>query len=185
MPGYDIGKELFTKIESEGFSCEQEMSLGPLLVNFYGYKKVRYGLLPYSLHYYVFQLPSELRPNLQYVLGLHVAARGFTNNFKNTKSKWYRFRVPITATIIISQNGYDKNTIMKIRSRKQRYQMGDCNTIVLVDTSEMRLYKLDKVGFIGSLPLKRVNKYTYSLLEEVGKKIGSTINGTSGTSINK
>jgi hypothetical protein len=167
MPGYDLGKEIFAKMESEGFSCEENMSLGPLLVTFYGSKVVRYGLLPYSLHYYVFQLPSELQPNLQYVFGLHALARGFTNNFKNTGSKWYRFRVPITVTLIISQNGYDENTILKICSRKQPYQMGDCNTIVLVDASKMRLYNLDKVGFVGSLPLKRVNKYTFSLLEEI------------------
>lgn len=168
MPGYDLGEELFFKIESKGFSCEENMSLGPLLVNFYGSKEVRYGLLPYDLHYYIFQPPSELQPNLQYVFGLHALARGFTNNFKNTRSKWYRFRVPITVTLFISQKGYDENTILKICSRKQRYQMGDCNTIVLVDTLKMRLYKLDKLGFIGSLPLKHAIKFTCSLLEEVG-----------------
>jgi len=168
MRGYELGKELFAKMQSEDFSCEENISLGPLLVNFYGSKRVRYGLLPYYLHYYVFQLPSESRPSLQYVLGLHALARGFTDNFKSMRSRWYRFTVPITVTLIISQNGYDESTILKVGSRKQRYQMGDCNNIVLVDTLKMRLYKLDKFGFIGSFPLKRVIKYTCSLLEEVG-----------------
>jgi len=168
MISYELSKKFSAKMESEGFSCEENISLGPVLANFCGSKKVRYGLLPYYLHYYVFQLPPELRPNLQYILGLHALARGFTDNFKTMRSKWYRFRVPITVTLIISQHSYDESTMLKIRSQKQRYQMGDCNTIVLVDTSKMRIYKLNKIGFFGSLPLKRVNKYTCSLLEEVG-----------------
>jgi len=105
--------------------------------------------------------------------------RGFTDNFKNVRSKWYRFRVPITVTLIISENGYDEETILRIRSTKQRYQMGDCNTIILVDISKSRIYMLNRFGFIGSLPLKRVNKYTCSLLAEIGlNEYGKNGDGT-------
>ena len=179
MSGHELSKRFLAKLESEGFLCQKETSLGPLSVDFYGCKNVRYGLLPYYLHYYVFQLTSDLWPSLQYVLGLHALVRGFTDNFKNVRSKWYRFRVPITVTLIISENGYDEETILRIRSTKQRYQMGDCNTIILVDISKSRIYMLNRFGFIGSLPLKRVNKYTCSLLAEIGlNEYGKNGDGT-------
>jgi hypothetical protein len=168
MSDHELSKRFLAKMESEGFLCQKATSLGSLSVYFYCCKNVRYGLLQYYLHYYVFQLSSELQPSLQYVLVLHALARGFTNNFRNMKSRWYRFRVPITVTLIISDNGYDEETILKICSTKQRHQMGDCNTILLVDTSKKQVYKLNKLGFIGFLPLKRVNKYTCSLLAEIG-----------------
>lgn len=164
----EITKNLLLKFKSEYFQCEENINLGTVSATFYAYKKVRwYAIFPNLIHYYVFEISNNTVIDVNHVLSLHSIARNYTDKFKNKCSRWFRWGIPITVTLILSKNGFDNETIQEIKNIKQRYQMGDVNTIVLVNIAKREIYTLKKTGYVGCLPLARINKYTVNLFKEI------------------
>lgn len=158
---------LLSELQSAGFSCEEHLHIGPIDSSLYGSKKVRWFLaIPYHIHCYLFLTPPDVQPDAQYVLGLHSIARGFTDRFRNRRSRYFRWTIPITTTLIFSRSGFTEDAIDAISARQQRYQMGNVNTIMLLDGSKMLVYRLTKTGF--NRPLKRVHRLARSLVEGLG-----------------
>ena len=169
MTGDTLAQGLLPSLQSAGLSCVERFRLGLMEAALYGCKKVRWCLLlPYRLHCYLFLAPAGVQPDAPHVLGLNSLARGFTDRFKNRRSRYFRWTVPITITLIFSEKGFSEDAVAEVSTRKQRYQMGDVNVVILLDGSKMSVHRLARFGFIGSLPLKRVHKLVCALLSHVG-----------------
>jgi len=163
----DILNNILGKMKSESFSCKENLNLGSLSANFYAGKKVWWYIIwPNFIHYYMFEVPIS-NINLQYILGLHALARSYTDRFKNKRSRWLRWMIPITVTIAVSENGFSEDVIHEIENKKQRCQMGDINTIILVDALKKQIHHLKKTGFIARAPLEKINKYTTELFSKI------------------
>ena len=128
-------------------------------------RKIRWGISLYSIHYYMFEDSCTGYKDLDSIFSLNALARAYTDRFKHKRSQWFRFRVPITATVITSPSGFPDIVINTISKWKPRYQMGDTNSILLVDSGKQEMYSLQHIGFIGCFPLKRITKQTSRLLK--------------------
>jgi hypothetical protein len=165
----NVENNLLASLEAKGFSSERNLYLGPITASAYCCKKVWWYLIfPYYLHCYFFSPEVETPLDLRYVLTINSAARIHTDRFKNKRSRWIRFRVPVTATVIFSRNGFTENSIHDIQEKKQRYQMGDVNAIFLIDTSQNKIYALQKYGVLGCLPLYSINRLIGTLFQTRG-----------------
>ncbi len=157
---------ILQKLKSEGYECTQDVSLGPAQASLCGSRKVRWGgVFPYYIHYYVFDVSCISPVDLDYILGLNALARAHTDRFKHKRSRWFRLRIPITATVVLSPSGFLDNVVVEISKKKQRYQMGDVNSILLVDSEKRLLHSLQHMGLMACAPLKRIARHTSSLLE--------------------
>jgi hypothetical protein len=163
----DISNSLRAKLKLEGFSCEESLNLGAVQTIFYAGKKVRWYIFwPNFIHYYVIEI-SKPNADFRNILGLHSSALAYTNKVKNPIPRWLRWCIPITVTVIISENGFSEDALYGIQNKKPRLQLGGVNSIILVDVSKSRTYNLKRFGLIGVLPLKRINEYTVNLLSEI------------------
>jgi len=159
---------ILQSLQSGGYECTRDVSLGPARASACASRKVRWwGVIPYYIHYYIFDTSSANATDLDFILGLNTLARAHTDRFKHKRSRWFRFRVPITVTVIFSPTSFPDNVVAEITRRKQRYQMGDVNSVLLVDRGSRRLHSLERTGFLGRLPLKRIVRHTRDLLKAV------------------
>ena len=157
---------ILESLQSLGYECMQDVSLGPARASACASRKVRWwGVLPYHIHYYIFDTSHADGIDLNCVLGLNALARAHTDRFKHKRSRWLRFRIPITATVVLSPIGFADDVVAEITRRKQRYQMGDVNSILLVDSGNRRLHSIQRTGFLACLPLGRIGRYTGDLLK--------------------
>ena len=164
-PETNIVGAIFQTLRSEGYECTKDVSLGLAQASLCASRKVRWGVLPFSIHYYIFDVSCTGYKDLDSIFSLNALARAYTDRFKHKRSRWFRFRVPITATVIISPSGFPDIVINTISKWKPRYQMGDANSVLLVDSGKQEMYSLQRVGFLGCIPLKRITKQTNRLLK--------------------
>ena len=163
----DILPSLESAFSLRGFSCETGVDLGPAVADLYCSMRVRwFWIIPYILRYFVFTLPPAEKPTLPLILGLHALSRAYTDR-SHKRSRWLRWTIPVTATIVLSIDPFDDETTTQIRNHKHRYQMGDVNTVVLANTKHRDLYCLERTGFIAYLPLHKTNVIIRELLQDV------------------
>lgn len=168
MSSNDTIPILESAFRHDGFSCETNVDLGRTRVDLCCSKRVRWFLvLPYLLRFFVFALPSNEEPTLPLILGLHALTRAYTDRL-HKRPRWFRWRIPITVTVVLTALPCSNTVISHIRNHKQRHQMGDGNTIVIVDTKHGEVYRLEKIGFVGILPLKKTNMLIYQVLSKGG-----------------
>lgn len=160
-------KTLSANLRSAGFDYEEDLSLGPNNADLYGFKHLRWNLLPYDLHCNFFQVPAATVPDRCYVLGLNSVARSYTNRFKTRRPRYLRWTIPITVTFICSANGFIEDAVAEVRSQKQPDQVGHVNLIVLFDESNMQLHRLSRFGILGRLPLKRIHEDVFDFLRGI------------------
>lgn len=145
------------QLSKEGFQLESKLDMGLAHADLYAFLNTNLCLYPYSVHCYVFNWPNTSPVTLKHVVGYHALATSYTDRFKSKSSRWLRIRIPITISVIISNHGFEELAIEEVRN-KQRYQMGNANTVSLIDLSRMEYYTLNKAGFVGGLPLSYANK---------------------------
>ena len=150
--------KLRDQFTADGFCCNENLDLGAIRADLFASRKTSLLLLPYFDHCYFFNCSMNSPATIQQIVGFHSLACAHTDRFKNKRTRWLRFRVPITLSVIISEYGFDNLAIENVSKKKQRYQMGNVNAIMLIDLSQMQFHKLGKVGFVGCLPFWHVNK---------------------------
>ena len=148
------------RLIGDGFSVEEDLDLGLVTARIYANKKIRLMLYPYDMHCYFFLCGNGSPVRLQQVVSCHALACTYTDRFKSKRSRWLRFRVPITMSVIISNDGFDEQAVNEVYETKQRYQMGNVNSMALFDLSTKTSHSLGKVGFVGMLPLRQTGKMT-------------------------
>lgn len=164
-PETNIVDAISQALRLEGYECTKDVSLGPAQASLCASRKVRCGFLPYSIHYYIFDVSCTGYKELDSVFGLNALARDYTDRYKHKRSRWFRLRVPITATVIISPSGFSDIAVNTISKWKPRYQMGDVNSVLLVDSRNQELHSLRRTGFLGCIPLKYITRQTSRLLK--------------------
>jgi len=164
-PETNIVSAIFQTLRSEGYECTKDVSLGLAQASVCASPKVRWGILPFSIHYYIFDVSCVGDKDLDSIFGLNALARAYTDRYKHKRSRWFRFRVPITATVIISPSGFPDIVVKTISKWKPRYQIGNVNSVLLVDSGKQEMHSLQRIGFLGCIPLKRITRQTSRLLK--------------------
>ncbi len=152
----DAVSKLQDYFEKKGYRSERDLDLGLAGASLYLSKRVRWWLGAFRIHCYVFDLRTRDAISLTYVTGLHALARSNTDRCYRW-SRWNRFRFPITVSLVLSDGRFDEELVADVRARKQRYQMGDVNTVILADVRHSEVHILQNVGFLMCNPLRRVH----------------------------
>lgn len=160
--------------KSDGFDCEENLDLGLSSASLYASRKTSLFFYPYFVHCYFFNCTSTSTVTLQQIIGYHALACAHTDRFKNKRSRFFRLRIPITVSVLISEHGFDELAIVEVSRNKQRNQMGNVNTLMLIDLSRMQFHKIRKVGFVGNLPLRYANK----LIENIATTLNVVTDNT-------
>ena len=146
------------KLIGDGFSVKEHLDMGLTTADIYASQRIRLFFYPYDMHCYIFNCPDNSPITLQQVVSYHALACTYTDRFKSRRSRWLRFRVPITMSVVISKYGFDDMAIDEVYVNKPRYQMGNVNALMLIDLSKKTLHSLDKPGVVGVLPLRHTNR---------------------------
>lgn len=158
-------ENLIKQFTEDGFQYETDYDLGIIRADYFLSRKKSLLLYPYHEHFYFFKTSSNTPASIKNISALHALACFHTDRFKCKRSRWFRFRIPIILSVIISENGFDSSTIDFVCKEKQRYQMGNVNAIMLIDLTSMKSYGLKKFGFVGCLPFWSINKTVKKIAE--------------------
>jgi len=154
---------------TENFQVNERLDLGITYAELYASSKKSIYFYPYYIHCYVFKTADANPVTLQKVVAYHALATSYTERFKNKRSRWFRLKVPITISVIVSENGFEEAAIQEAVN-KQNDQMGHANVTALIDASNLKFYSLEKSGFVGGLPLSYANKLIRKIANHLGHK---------------
>ena len=173
MQNTTVLNNLRDQFTADGFCCKEKLDLGLICADLCASRKKSLLLYPYYEHCYFFNCSIGTPLTLQQFVAYNALACAHTDRFKHKRSRCFRFRIPITLSVIITEYGIDKLAIEEVK-KKQRYQMGNVNATMLIDLSEMKFHKLKTAGFVGGLPLRHINK----LIEKIATALEISNNDT-------
>ena len=154
------------KLAKAGYSCgkpPQADADSPVL---YAEKRVWwFFVLPFRVRYY-FYVADDPSPGGDAVYRLHRRSRADVKR-RCPWPRFLRFVPPVTASVVVSERGYHPQLMSRIREKKTNRQLGDTNTIVLVDLANFEIATLRRIGFAACVPLERIIHESHELVADL------------------
>lgn len=159
-----MGQSLAQFFADHQFQLESGIDLDLVQIQQHAHKKIRLCWYPYQVHCCVFEHAGQSPVSCQQVINYHELTAAYINRQQHPRSRWLRIRVPITVTVILACAGFETAAIAEAQC-KQQHQMGNINSILLIDTGARQAYTLARSGLVGGLPLRYCRQLSQQLAQ--------------------
>ncbi len=136
-----------------GYEVRPGMSLGEALARFLAVKRQWHFFLPARDWHYVFFVENGRHLGPKDVQKLNESARAHTiRHYRLPRT--LRFDIPMTATILVSPNGFNYEAEAYVRGTLF-FKAGDANDVYLLDLNREQILHSEKRPSSGYIPLER------------------------------